>query len=376
VVVTTVAMSWLLLPQAQRVPFRTGVGLVLATFAALGLFMLWLVPANTQSGGDLIAQGAGIHVVGRALSAMEGHGGSGWSGYLATLPVYIPVVILGFLPWTIHMPAAVWALWNGRIGERRERLLLWSWIVPTFVMFTLAATKLPHYVFPMFPPVAIAIAATMVAAGRADDPALARWLRIGGWLYLLSGAIGAIAIIAAPLLLPGYVSWFIAIPFALALFAAFLAVGLKQISSQVAEASQLIVFTTPVVLLALVWILVPPVEPAIKAAKPLGQTIARIATPQTQVYGQGYFEPSFVFYVNRPFDSPIIPVGETEEGTARVLADAGEIILVTTEPYLDMAQQLAGDRPFEVVARYEARNVNRGARLQQLVVARRAATAQ
>ena len=379
VVITTVAASWLLLPAHQRVPFRYGVALAAASLAALLLFFLWAIPANRISGGDLLSQGVGIHVVGRALSAMEGHGGSGWAGYLATLPIYIPVLVLGFLPWTIHMPAAAHGLLTGWIGDRRERVVLWSWMTPTFVMFTLAATKLPHYIFPMFPAVALAVAAAIVATGEKDIAQTATgdrryfWFRIGRWFYLLSGLAGSVIVAISPLLLPGVVGWPVALPLAGLLLAAHAFAARPQLAGRPLATSRAVLLVTPAVLFCLIWSLVPRIEPVIKAAKPMALEIAGAVEPQTRIYAQGYFEPSFIFYLDRPFDNPVLRIGESEAELDRVLADDGKIVLVTTRQWLEAAEARAGGRLFDVLFEHEALNVNRGARLQKLVAAVRGA---
>lgn len=125
VVITMVAASWLILPRAERIPFRQGLGLAAVSLLALAAFLGWAIPADRASGGDLMAEGLGTHVFGRALAPMEGHGGSGPVGYLLTLPAYLPFLLLGFFPWIIHLPVALRSFAAGAIGERRARILLW-----------------------------------------------------------------------------------------------------------------------------------------------------------------------------------------------------------------------------------------------------------
>ena len=51
---------------------------------------------------------------------------------------------------------AVWA-------ERRERpaAFLLAWLVPSWIVFELVVTKLPHYVLPLYPAIAILIARSL-----------------------------------------------------------------------------------------------------------------------------------------------------------------------------------------------------------------------
>ncbi len=57
-------------------------------------------------------------------SPMEHHGGS----FFLYLPYYLPVVIAGFFPWTLHLPGALSALVHGRIGGESGRRWFLGWI--------------------------------------------------------------------------------------------------------------------------------------------------------------------------------------------------------------------------------------------------------
>ncbi len=99
------------------------------------------------------------HHVGRFAKPMQGHSGP--------IFFYLPVLLVGFLPWS---PFAVLALGRAlrreSTGERaafvRLYLIFAGW---TLLLFSLAATKLPNYVAPILPALAIAV-------GEAWD---ARW---------------------------------------------------------------------------------------------------------------------------------------------------------------------------------------------------------
>ena len=46
----------------------------------------------------------------------------------------------------------------GRCAARRARCFLLAWIVPAWLVFEFAVTKLPHYVLPLYPAIAILLA--------------------------------------------------------------------------------------------------------------------------------------------------------------------------------------------------------------------------
>jgi 4-amino-4-deoxy-L-arabinose transferase-like glycosyltransferase len=194
---------------AGAVPIaRYAMRAALAALLGVAIFCAWGVPANLATGGELARVGIGKHVVERALGAMEGHGGGawhGWRGWVSGLPFYLAVAWLGFAPWVLWLPAAASATLGGRLGGERGRALLIGWVVPTFALMTLVATRLPHYVLPAWPALALAVGGTLEAQRRGElAPRDLRWLRRGAWLLgpltglALAAAAAALAVLAAP----------------------------------------------------------------------------------------------------------------------------------------------------------------------------------
>ena len=62
------------------------------------------------------------------------------------------------LVWGLFWPAAALIgpglvhIWRDRAGWRARFLL--AWIIPSWLVFEIAATKLPHYVMPLYPALA------------------------------------------------------------------------------------------------------------------------------------------------------------------------------------------------------------------------------
>jgi len=130
--------------------------------------------------GDAYASQAKVHTVGRFLSPMEGHGGGWW--------FYIPILFLGFFPWSLLLPVALhraYRSWRDSqttadirpaSGEPQDlsasgAALEWFaafWVVGVFVFFTLSSTRLPHYIGPLFP--AAALLAASYWAQALKDP--------------------------------------------------------------------------------------------------------------------------------------------------------------------------------------------------------------
>jgi hypothetical protein len=166
-----------------------------ALVMGLGIFMIWAIPANKATGGEFLRVFVGHHIFERALRPLEHHGGNA----LLYLPYYFPVIIAGFFPWTLHLPGAFSALWGGRIGGQAGRNLLFGWIVPIFIVMTLAATKLPHYILFIWPALSLAVAGVISAAqqgGLADVDRI--WLRRGIWFFAPAGICIASALMIVP----------------------------------------------------------------------------------------------------------------------------------------------------------------------------------
>ena len=79
---------------------------------------------------------------------------------------FLPVLIAGFLPWMFALPAAIGHAWRSEslaTGDRPLRFaLLWSAFVVAF--FSLSGSKLPAYILPAFPPLALVVGRYLVAA--------------------------------------------------------------------------------------------------------------------------------------------------------------------------------------------------------------------
>ncbi len=155
-------------------PVFSALGWVLLVAIGLGWFA-WAV-ATTDG---LLAYFLGDEVMGRIAGAH--HRNAGWLGAVV---VYPPVLLLGSLPWSATWP---WALrrWRSRVrwaAIPRERPVLWAllllFLVP-LIIFTLARSRLPLYVLPLFLPLAL-----MTARGldRPTPPGADSPPRTRGWL--------------------------------------------------------------------------------------------------------------------------------------------------------------------------------------------------
>jgi 4-amino-4-deoxy-L-arabinose transferase-like glycosyltransferase len=146
------------------------------------LIGLWGVPALILTRGEFFQVGIGKHVVMRSVAPLQSHGASGFGGYLLFLPFYLVTLFFSLFPWSLFLPATFRRL---RIGlDTFERYALCG-IGCVFAVFTLLQTKLPHYILPAFPLIAILVGRTI------HQSRLARVLAIAvGCVYLIIVTLG------------------------------------------------------------------------------------------------------------------------------------------------------------------------------------------
>ena len=110
-------------------------------------------------------------------------------------PVYffIPVLVGGFLPWSLLLPPALHFLWERRRDSGgEERLFLLVWAATVLCFFSLARNKLGTYMLPLFPALALLSADAVRRFAAGEEPVRWRrlWMLYGSlcWLFLLWSA--------------------------------------------------------------------------------------------------------------------------------------------------------------------------------------------
>ncbi len=127
------------------------------------------------------------HHIQRYSGVISSHGGP-WYYYLI-------VLLVGFFPWVAFLPGAVYRGIKWREKPQNSLMVLASvWFLFVLVFFSIAGTKLPNYIFPLFPP--SAILAGLAAAGIAERNPLAA--RRGLYLMVLISLLTGSALIAIP----------------------------------------------------------------------------------------------------------------------------------------------------------------------------------
>ncbi len=120
---------------------RPWLGLVFTLAVALP----WFVAIAIKSGGEFFAASVGKDMLGKVGTAQKYH----W----APPGFYLLSFFATFWPGAILAAIAVPFAWIHRREEPVAFAL--AWIVPSWIVFEIVPTKLPHYTMPLFPAVAI-----------------------------------------------------------------------------------------------------------------------------------------------------------------------------------------------------------------------------
>jgi len=84
------------------------------------------------------------------------------SGHPGPLYYYLPALLLGFFPWSHFIPYAFIKTWKAAKSQATQQpshpaILTLCYIIPVFIVFSVAKTKLPNYILPIYPFLAIMV---------------------------------------------------------------------------------------------------------------------------------------------------------------------------------------------------------------------------
>jgi 4-amino-4-deoxy-L-arabinose transferase-like glycosyltransferase len=172
----------------------------LLAMAIVGAIALpWYVAVGVRTQGTFLATFFGEHNVGRFVRPMEGHNGP--------IFYYLIAVLIGFFPWSCFA-GSMFAGWWQRVkaggAERTAAIFVAAWAGAYIGFFSLAGTKLPSYVLPAYPALALIAGAFLkgLLVGRFE--ARRYWAPVSfACLALVGLALVIGAAVAVPKFLPG-----------------------------------------------------------------------------------------------------------------------------------------------------------------------------
>ncbi|MFZ4666313.1 MAG: ArnT family glycosyltransferase, partial [Prochlorotrichaceae cyanobacterium] len=117
----------------------------------------WYVLVIQANGDAYIQSFFGYHNFERFTRVVNNHG--------APWYFYFLVVLVGFAPWSLYLPPALyrlrfwqWKRWRSFPRQTHLGIFAFFWFIGVFGFFTIAVTKLPSYVLPLMPAAAILVA--------------------------------------------------------------------------------------------------------------------------------------------------------------------------------------------------------------------------
>jgi len=157
---------------------------ILGMVIILALSLPWYILVTWRNGWNFINAFFVYHNIERFTEVVNGHS--------APWYFYFLVVLLGFAPYAVYIPASLvrLKLWQRKYWLQQERfqhldLFVSLWFLGVFGFFTVSVTKLPSYVLPLMPAAAILVALSwsdLFPTSQNSTPTPITSVRISAWV--------------------------------------------------------------------------------------------------------------------------------------------------------------------------------------------------
>jgi 4-amino-4-deoxy-L-arabinose transferase-like glycosyltransferase len=157
---------------------------ILGMVIILALSLPWYILVTWRNGWNFINAFFVYHNIERFTEVVNGHS--------APWYFYFLVVLLGFAPYAVYIPASLvrLKLWQRKYWLQQERsqhlgLFVSLWFLGVFGFFTVSVTKLPSYVLPLMPAAAILVALSwsdLFPTSQNSTPTPITSVRISAWM--------------------------------------------------------------------------------------------------------------------------------------------------------------------------------------------------
>ncbi|HWW48978.1 MAG TPA: glycosyltransferase family 39 protein [Xanthobacteraceae bacterium] len=245
----------------------------------LVLVLPWFVAILLKAGQTFIADSVSGDMLSKITSGQESHG--------APPGLYFLLFWVTFWPGAPLAGLAAPAAWRARREPAVQFLL--AWIIPSWIVFELVMTKLPHYVLPLYPAIAI-LTVLVLERGKLS---LSPWLQRGAaWWFVIPVLLSASAIIGVMMLTlqPTFLAWpFAAGALIFGLFAWWLYDDVRAEQSVLCSVAASLFLS--VTLLGIVVPSLAPLFPSVEVARAL----RNVECVKPQSAAAGFHEPSLVF---------------------------------------------------------------------------------
>jgi 4-amino-4-deoxy-L-arabinose transferase-like glycosyltransferase len=167
---------------------------------AIAMFVPWFIAIQTATDGAFLRESLGQDMLGKVGEGQERHGGlPGY--YLSLLPLLFFPATLFLIPGIARLVETLRLKVDNHAADTARFLI--AWVVPTWLVFELTSTKLPHYVLPTFPALALIAGWGLMELGKA-----APWQRWTSWgIFAVGALLSAIIFPAIAIIGSNTASW-------------------------------------------------------------------------------------------------------------------------------------------------------------------------
>jgi len=149
--------------------------LSLVFLAAIVIAAPWYVLVTWRNGAPFLEDFFWKHHFGRFVSSALEHGQPFW--------FYVPILLAGLFPWT----PLIALLFSARLFQDRRTQFLLAWFAWGFLFFSISRNKLPGYLLPLLPALAV-----LIGIALESTPHARYWLAACGALVSLAPPIIAV----------------------------------------------------------------------------------------------------------------------------------------------------------------------------------------
>jgi 4-amino-4-deoxy-L-arabinose transferase-like glycosyltransferase len=309
---------------------------ITAAMVVLLIASPWYLAVQWRTQGEFLREFIGVHHLGRMSQAMDNHSGP-WYYYLVAC-------LIGMYPWSAFAIPTLIA-WIGQLrtsAQSRSARFVTCWVAVYLVIFSIASTKLPNYVVPAYPALAIVIGRYFALWTRDVSCVNRSWLYAGWALLIAVGAFLSAGIPIAGLLefggqtlldrtgmervLQSRFAWFGIAGVPLVVFGA---IGLSLLRAEKPQLSGASFALGAVTMILILCQFVAPGLDRFQSAQLLAERWSpRLPIEKSEIAVLGYFRPTMVFYFGRD-----IEFCDTDEDAIRIAERGGNSILVTTDKH-------------------------------------------
>ena len=165
---------------------------LLAAMIVLAIAAPWYCWVGLRTEGDFLQKFFLTENFARATTAMENHSGGPW--------YYPATILLGFFPWSVFAFPVSLFVWRQLRSHEASKIrpalcFLLCWVGVQVGLFSLASTKLPSYVTPCYPALALLAAMGLQSFAKSQQVVADRWFRLAAIVLACTGVATIVGMI-------------------------------------------------------------------------------------------------------------------------------------------------------------------------------------